>query len=140
MLMIRLQRVGRKNDASFRILVTEKARSAKTGKGLEYVGSYFPKTKTFQYDKDRILYWISVGAQPSDTLHNMLLKEKVIEGKKINVLPKKTYTKPEVKVEEKKEVPVAVPTEPVAETPSESAPEASEAPAPEVPAEETPAE
>jgi len=131
MLMIRLQRTGRKNDASFRILVTEKARSAKTGNVVEFVGSYYPKTKDIQLKKDRILYWISVGAQPSDTLRNMLISQGVIEGKKVNVLPKKTYTKPVVEekapvvapvVEEApaaiEETPVVEET-PVAETPTE---------------------
>jgi small subunit ribosomal protein S16 len=93
--MIRLQRTGRTNDAAFRIVVTEKARAAKTGKVVEYVGSYHPKTKAVTLKKGRVEYWMSVGAKPSDTLTNLLIEQKVISGKKINVLPKKTVEKKE---------------------------------------------
>lgn len=98
--MIRYQRVGRRNDASFRIVVTEHTRGPKSGDSVELVGSYNPKTKAISLKKERIEYWMSVGARLSDSVHNLLVKEGVIEGKKINVLPKKS---PIVKEEESSE-------------------------------------
>lgn len=89
MLKIRLQRVGRKNDPAFRIIVAEHTSSPKTGKFVEKVGTYNPKTKARALSADRIKHWLSVGAKASGTVHNMLITEGVIAGKKINVLPKK---------------------------------------------------
>jgi len=109
MLKVRLQRVGKKNDPSFRVVVTESRNATKSGKFLEVVGNYDPRKNLRQLKKDRIKHWISVGAQVSDTVHNILITEKVITGKKINALPKKSPIKKEVessdtKTEEKKEV------------------------------------
>jgi small subunit ribosomal protein S16 len=87
MLKIRLQRVGRINSPSYRIIVAEHARGPKTGNFVEVVGTYDPTTKVRVLKADRIKYWISVGAQPSDTMHNMLITEGITTGKKINVLP-----------------------------------------------------
>lgn len=87
MLKIRLQRVGRINSPSYRVIVAEHARGPKTGNFVEVVGTYDPTTKTRKLDAERIKYWISVGAQPSDTMHNMLISEGITTGKKINVLP-----------------------------------------------------
>lgn len=95
--MIRLQRVGRKNDASFRVVLTEKQRGPKAGDALEVLGFHNPKQSVSEFKKDRIAYWISVGAQPSDTVHNLLVSQKIVEGKKRNVLSKKSPIK---KVEE----------------------------------------
>ncbi|MEK7063806.1 MAG: 30S ribosomal protein S16 [Patescibacteria group bacterium] len=87
MLMIRLKRVGRTNDPSFRIVVGEKIYSPKSGKHFAYLGSYNPKTKATIIDKEAVKEWIGKGAQLSDTVHNLFLNNKIIEGKKINVLP-----------------------------------------------------
>ena len=95
MLTIRLQRVGRKNDPSFRAIVTESTRGPKSGDYLEVVGSYNPRTHTTALNAERIQFWLSKGAQASDTLHNLLVTHGVIEGKKINVLPKKSPIKKE---------------------------------------------
>jgi small subunit ribosomal protein S16 len=120
MLMIRLQRTGRTNDASFRIVVVEKARAAKTGKVVEFVGSLHPKTKALTLKKDRIEYWMSVGAQPSDTMKNLLIEQKVLTGKKVNVLPKKTVAaKEEVATPAAASVEAAAPKE-VLETETET--------------------
>ena len=108
MLKIRLQRVGRKNDASFRVVVTESQNAAKGGNFLEILGSYDPKKNTRTIDGDRVKYWISVGAQPSNTVHNLLISEKIIEGKKVNVLSKKSPIKKEGEEEVKEESPKAV--------------------------------
>lgn len=93
MLTIRLQRVGRKNDPAFRAVVTDSKNAAKSGKFLEVVGSYNPKAGTTVFKTDRIKEWIKNGAKVSDTMHNFLVKEKVIEAKKRNVLSKKSPTK-----------------------------------------------
>lgn len=99
MLKIRLQRIGRKNDPSFRVVLTDSKNSAKSGRFLEILGAYNPKmNKTGEdnlnrsFQADRIKYWISQGAKCSDTMHNFLAHDKIIQGKKINVLPKKRPT------------------------------------------------
>ena len=129
MLKIRLQRIGRKNQPHFRAVVTDARNATKSGKFVEVIGSYDPKAGSITLDKERALYWIGKGALPSDTMHNFFISEKIIEGKKRNVLPKKTYVKP---VEEKAPEPTPAP---VAEAPKEEA--APEAPVEEV-KEETP--
>lgn len=95
MLTIRLQRVGRKNDPSFRVVVTESKNKPQTGKYLEMVGSYDARVDKTSLKADRIKHWISMGATTSETVHNILINEKVIEGKKINVLPLKSPPKKE---------------------------------------------
>lgn len=90
MLMMRLQRVGRKNDPSFRIVVTDKRTGVKSDKHVDRLGSYNPKMNHIQLDVEKAKEWLAKGVQPSDTMHNLLVSQKVIEGKKINVLPKKS--------------------------------------------------
>jgi len=87
MLKIRMQRTGRTNMPSFRIVVVEHTESPKTGNFVEKVGTYNPKTKERNLDTERVKYWMSVGAKPSATVHNMLITLGAIEGKKINILP-----------------------------------------------------
>ena len=84
MLIIRFQRVGRRNDPAFRIVVTER-RSKPKGSGIETLGSYHPKTKQTVLKNERILDWISKGANVSDTVHNLLISKGVIKGKKVAV-------------------------------------------------------
>jgi small subunit ribosomal protein S16 len=91
----------------------EAARAAKRRAIVEEVGSYEPKTKKRILNADRIKYWISVGAQPTGTMHNMLVSEGILKGKKINVLPKKTVAKKEEPVAEAAPAPEA-PAEAVA--------------------------
>lgn len=92
MLKIRLQRIGRKNDPAFRAVLTDSKNSTKSGRFLEIVGTYNPKAGETTFQADRIKYWMSQGAQVSETMHNFLVHEKIIDGKKINVLPKKKPT------------------------------------------------
>lgn len=92
MLKIRLQRIGRKNDPAFRVVLTDSKNAAKSGKFLEIIGNYNPKKGETVFNAERINHWIKNGAQLSDTVHNFLVKEKVITGKKKNVLPKKRPT------------------------------------------------
>lgn len=89
MLMLRFQRIGRRNDPAFRIVATEKRSKPKSG-FLEILGSYHPKTKDTQLKNERILYWLSKGAQASETVHNLLVSKGVIQGKKIAVKMAKT--------------------------------------------------
>lgn len=77
MLAIRFQRVGRRNDPAFRIVVGER-RSKPQSSGIEVLGSFHPKTKQTLLRDERILYWISKGAQLSDTVRNLLVAKKVI--------------------------------------------------------------
>jgi small subunit ribosomal protein S16 len=88
MLTIRLSRVGRKNDPSFRVVVVESKRKVQAGNYLEMVGSYDPRVDRIDLKADRIKHWISMGATVSDTVHNLLVSKKIIDAKKINILPK----------------------------------------------------
>lgn len=94
--MIRFQRIGRRNDPAFRIAVTEKRSKPKSG-GVELLGSYHPKTKETVLRNERILYWLSVGAKLSPTVHNLLVTKGVIRGAKIpmvKMVSKEVKTKP----------------------------------------------
>lgn len=93
MLMIRFQRIGRKNDASFRIAVLEKASGPKAGKYVDLVGTYNPKTKATTLKPEAIHDWIKKGAQVSPTVMNLLIKNDVLEGKKVAVISKTTLEK-----------------------------------------------
>jgi len=90
MLMMRLQRVGRKNDPSYRIVVTDKRTGAKSDRHIDRIGSYNPKMNHVQLDVEKAKDWLAKGVQPSGTVHNILVTQKVITAKKINVLPKKS--------------------------------------------------
>lgn len=74
MLKIRLQRVGRKNDPSFRVVVMESHRAAKSGKVKEILGNYEARKKRVALKRGRIDYWISKGAQTSNTVRDLLRK------------------------------------------------------------------
>ena len=82
MLKIRLQRIGKKKQPSYRFVVSDSKRDL-YGKQLEILGTYNPFTKVCEVKKDRILYWISVGAQKSPTVHNLLVDQNVISEPKV---------------------------------------------------------
>jgi len=82
MLKIRLARVGKRGHATFRIIVTEHTRPPKSG-SLKSLGSYDPHTDTVRVDAERLKFYLSHGAKPSPTVHNLLIEQKVIEGKKV---------------------------------------------------------
>jgi small subunit ribosomal protein S16 len=116
MLKIRLQRVGRTNVPTFRVVLTDSKNGTKSGRFLEVLGSYDPRDDKSKLIKtDRVKYWISKGAQLSGTLHNFLVHTKVIEGKKINVLPMKRPVKKEEEVKKGGEAKAPVEAAPVAE-------------------------
>ena len=104
MIQVRLQRRGRKNDPTFRVIVVDSKKKPKTGNYLEMVGSYDPRVDRVELKGERILAWIAQGAQVSDTVHNLLVSQKIITAKKINVLPKKVVAPKEVPAEEPKAV------------------------------------
>ena len=89
MLSIRLFRAGKKNQPVFKIVVTDKKNPPRGGRFVEKVGFYNPLTKEKALKAERIQYWLSKGAQPSDTCHNLLVKEGIIKGKKIPVHKKR---------------------------------------------------
>ncbi len=95
MLMIRFQRIGRTNDPAFRIVVLERERAAKAGNIVELLGTYNPRSKALTLNEERVKEWIAKGAQPTDSIRNLLITKGVIKGKKVNVLPKKTPQKKE---------------------------------------------
>ena len=101
MLKIRLQRVGRRNDPSYRLVVAPSTIGPKSGNFLERLGFYNPVRKVRKINAERAKYWISCGAQLSGTVHNLLVSEGIIEGKKKNVLPKKSPILKELTEEEK---------------------------------------
>ena len=92
MLKIRLQRIGRKNAPAFRLVVTDSKNAAQSGKFLEILGTHTVKSDSVSFDGDRVKHWIKNGAQVSPSAHNMLVKQGIIEGKKKNVLSKKSPT------------------------------------------------
>ncbi|MBI5220561.1 MAG: 30S ribosomal protein S16 [Candidatus Liptonbacteria bacterium] len=92
MLAIKLKRVGKKHQPSYRIMVAER-RSKATGVGVEDLGHYNPFSKSFAVQKERVQYWLSKGAQPTQTLHNLFLKHGVTTGQKIAVKMKKARAK-----------------------------------------------
>lgn len=96
MLMIRFQRIGRTNDPAFRIVLLEKERAAKAGNIVELLGTYNPRSKALTLDEARVKEWIAKGAQPTDSIRNLLISKGVIKGKKVNVLPKRTPVKREI--------------------------------------------
>ena len=73
MVRIRLRRQGLKRQPSYRVVVTDQ-RKARNGKYLENIGHYNPRTRpaTEIIEEERALYWLSVGAQPSDAVRRLL--------------------------------------------------------------------
>ena len=106
MLVIRLQRIGRKNQPYYRIVIQEKD-WAPSSKVIENVGTYNPhKDKEgIELKEERIKYWLSQGAQPSATIHNMLVNAKIIDAPKMRVVSTKKKKKGKEGEEVKKEEP-----------------------------------
>lgn len=130
MLVLRLQRTGRRNNPTFRLVVTEKSAPIK-GKVKEYLGHYLPTRNphVFEFQEERITHWISMGARPSDTVARLLHKAGMKGTEKFI----KKYTKQKKKKKEEEapaaaSVPAAGDTPTKKEEPTESAAE-KEAPA-----------
>ncbi len=72
---IRMKRIGSKNDPAFRIVVAD-GRSPRDGRFIEELGTYLPRKKSdkFTLNLERARYWLSKGAQPSETVASMIKK------------------------------------------------------------------
>jgi len=98
MLKIRLKRVGKKDKPHYRIIVIP-ARTKREGKAIEYIGYYNPLDKKVDVKLERAKYWLSVGAQPTDTVRSILAKHKIIEPLQ---RPKRPPKKPKKELKKKK--------------------------------------
>ncbi len=125
MLKIRMQRVGRVHEPSFRLVLTDSKNATKSGRFKEVLGSYDPRKQTDAIKSERIQYWLSQGVQLSPTVHNLLVTHKVISTPKIHV--SQDFKKVVPVVEEVKEVAPEAP-EVVVESPVEEAPAQEEIP------------
>src|SRR3989344_5566249 len=127
MLKIRLQRVGRKHEPSFRLVLTDSKNSTKSGRLSEVLGSYDPRKTIESFNTERIKHWLARGAGPTASINNLLIKHGIIRGKKIHVstVPPPTPVIVEEPVQE-----VATPVEevPVEEIPAETSTTVEEAP------------
>ena len=103
MLKIRLKRVGRKHDPSYRVVLTDSRKAAKKGE-KEILGTYDPRRNDSKLNAEKIKEWITKGAQVSDTVHNLLVNLKIIDTKKRDV-------RPTIKIAEKEQVAEDTPKE-----------------------------
>jgi small subunit ribosomal protein S16 len=141
MLRIRLTRVGKKNSPAYRVVIADKRRAVKR-KFIEIIGHYNPIQipKEIVIDKERALFWMNNGAQPSDTVNNLMCDLGILAKKeKVNKVFGKKLTKKAIKEGPKEEKPaetgevaeeVVAAEEVAAETPAEES--ASETPETEV--------
>ena len=97
-----MHRIGKTNQPSFKIVVVDKRKSAAAGRFNEEVGQVNRTTKAIKLNSERIAYWLKQGAIPSPSVHNILVSNKLIEGKKIAV-----HAQP--KKDEKATAPAAAP-------------------------------
>ncbi len=88
MLKMRLQRVGRTHEPSFRLVLTDSKNSTKSGRFKEILGSYDPRKTKDSFNAERIKYWLSQGVTPTATVNNLLITNKIISGEKIHVSKK----------------------------------------------------
>ncbi|MCU0550272.1 MAG: 30S ribosomal protein S16 [Leptolyngbya sp. Prado105] len=78
MLKLRLKRFGKKREASYRIVVAQST-SRRDGRPLAEVGFYNPRSDEVRLDVPKILDWMKKGAQPTDTVRDILFKNNVLE-------------------------------------------------------------
>ncbi len=112
--MIRLQRTGRKHEPTFRVVLTDSKNGPKSGKYLRNLGWYDTRLKNDakkQLDTEAIKQWMTKGAKLSLTLHNFLVGQKIIVGKKLNALPKKSPIKKVEEAKKEEAKPAAAPAE-----------------------------
>ncbi len=94
MLRIRFQRIGKKNQPFFRLVVVDR-NSPPQGGRFEKLGWLNPLTKERGLEAERVKYWLSVGAQPTDRVYNWLIDEGILSGKKKAVHARKKKSQPE---------------------------------------------
>jgi small subunit ribosomal protein S16 len=81
MLAIKLKRIGKKHQPAYRLIVQEK-RAKLGGLNVEDLGWWNPLMEKYEFKKDRVEYWMKVGAKPTDTVWNLLLTAGIVSGKK----------------------------------------------------------
>lgn len=94
MLRIRLQRRGKRNYATYRVVVAEGTAPIK-GRFISDVGFYNPHTKEFSVDTQAVTDWLGKGVQPSATVHNLLVTHKLLKAKKVKSWRPKKKSVPE---------------------------------------------
>ncbi|MFH1456943.1 MAG: 30S ribosomal protein S16 [Patescibacteria group bacterium] len=85
MVSIRLQRIGRKKMPHFRLIAQDKQKDP-TDRSLEILGSINPRTKEVVLKEDKIKAWLDKGAQPTATVHNLLIDKGIIKAKKVKTI------------------------------------------------------
>ena len=115
MLKIRLQRVGKKKQPTYRVVVAE-ARAPRDGKYVEIIGQYNPRTEptTFVIDEDKARGWLAKGAQPTDRMHKLLATVGIMEAP--------VFPPPKPKAEPQAARPAAPAAAPAAPAPVAAAP------------------
>lgn len=93
MLVLRLKPIGKKKQISFRVVVAEK-HSKLNSSFIDDLGFYNPRTDKYEINAEKAKYWLSKGVQPSDTIYNLLINAKIIDGKKRAVKIKKAPVEP----------------------------------------------
>lgn len=126
MLVIRMQRTGRKGHAMFRVVVQDSRRTPTSGKIVAQLGSYDPHGKSVTLDKEKAKFYLDHGAQPSDRVARLLKSEGVKlpdwvslssdKERTVRNADKRRSTRPEEPIEE---APAEEPEAPAEETPSE---------------------
>ena len=76
MLKLRLKRIGRKRSPSYRLVIMENT-SRRNGRPIDEVGYYNPLSKIYKFDSDKIQKWLQYGAQPTETVADLLKKAKI---------------------------------------------------------------
>ncbi|MFA6422459.1 MAG: 30S ribosomal protein S16 [Candidatus Buchananbacteria bacterium] len=97
MLSIRFSRKGKKKLPLYSIIVVEKAKDP-WGDYVEKLGTYNPHTKALEIKADRVEYWISKGAQPSESVHNLLITKEIIKGEKVRASKSKPGKKKSLQI------------------------------------------
>lgn len=101
MVVIRLTRVGKKNSPAYRVVVADQRRAVKR-KFIEIIGNYNPimKPKVVVISKERALFWLKLGAQPSNTVRNLMADLGIIDKKeKVNIKYSRDKKKKEIKTD-----------------------------------------
>ena len=94
MLRIKLRRIGKKRQPSYRLVVAEKT-ARPQDQGIEDLGWFNPLQNKKEFNKERVLYWISKGALPTDTVHNLLVDAGILSESKVDVSKKAKKPKAE---------------------------------------------
>lgn len=84
MLAIKFRKTGKKHQSYFRVVVMEK-KSKLMGRYIDNLGWVNPHSNELKIDKEKVLHWIKNGAKPTESVHNILIKNDILKGKKISV-------------------------------------------------------